>query len=100
MTGRESRKPGLGARLFVQACVLSGCDYAPSQLSGVGFVNSFKLVMENAFRDDEERFVRLLKFLPKSKILACDGEKISRNLASEVIENYEELLAKSEAVFY
>ena len=100
MTGRESRKPGLGTRLFVQACVLSGCDYAPSQLSGVGLVNAFKLVMENAFRDDEERFARLLKSLPKSKILACDGEKKSRNLASDIIENYVELLAKSEAVFY
>ena len=100
MVGRELRRPGLGARLFVQACVLSGCDYAPSQLSGVGLVNAFKLVMENTFRDHDERFARLLKSLPKSKLLASDGEKVSKTLSSNVLDDYDELLAKSEAVFY
>jgi len=33
---RESKRPGFGVRLFVQGCVLAGCDYASNPLSGVG----------------------------------------------------------------
>lgn len=33
---RELKRPGFGARLFVQGCVLAGCDYAANSLPGVG----------------------------------------------------------------
>jgi exonuclease-1 len=33
---REARRSGFGVRLFVQGCVLAGCDYAPNTLPGVG----------------------------------------------------------------
>lgn len=33
---RESKRPGFGVRLFVQGCVLAGCDYAANSLPGVG----------------------------------------------------------------
>lgn len=32
---RESKRPGFGARLFVQGCVLAGCDYAANSLPGM-----------------------------------------------------------------
>jgi hypothetical protein len=85
---REKRKPGLGARLFVQACVLTGCDYAANDLPGVGLVNAFKLIRDNAYRKDHERFQRVLASFPN---------KVKANLN---VESYEEILSKSEAVFY
>jgi exonuclease-1 len=85
---RETREPGFGVRLFVQACVLSGCDYAPNQLDGVGYITAFKTIRSAIHRDDADRFRHALTQLPAK---ACKPiHKIE----------YEELLAKSEAVFY
>jgi len=86
---REARTPGLGARLFVQACVLAGCDYSPNQLAGVGLITAFKHVQSSIHRASEDRFRHALNFLP-SKTWQEGVDKIE----------YEELLAKSEAVFY
>ena len=44
---RFARCSGQGRRMFVQACLLSGCDYVPS-LPGVGIVSAFKMVSESA----------------------------------------------------
>ncbi len=104
LTSREGRKKGCGARMFVQACVLSGCDYAPSQLSGVGIVSAFKMIKENAHRDTKSRFLHTLKSFPKDKFLAPDDEDESHSLqrddVASMVEKYEELLAKSESIFY
>lgn len=85
---RESREPGLGARLFVQACVLTGCDYVVNELEGVGLVNAFKAIRNGIHRTSDNRFRHVLSLLPS---------KASKSI--DKIE-YEELLAKSEAVFY
>ena len=85
---RQSRQPGFGVRLFVQACVLAGCDYAPSRLNGVGLVNSFKNIRENAYQDHACRF---------EKVLASFPQKVRNQID---VKEYELLLAKSEAVFY
>jgi hypothetical protein len=88
MASRQTRRQGFGVRLFVQACVLAGCDYAPSRLNGVGLVNAFKLVRDNAYRNHANRFEKMLASLP-------------RKLRAEInVDEYETLLAKSEAVFY
>jgi 5'-3' exonuclease len=103
---RESRKKGSGARMFVQACVLSGCDYAPSQLSGVGIVTAFKVVKENAHREPDTRFLHVLKSFPKDKIsMSVHSSNLSETLeendsTDSLMKEYEELLAKSECVFY
>ncbi|KAL9183874.1 hypothetical protein ACHAXT_004730 [Thalassiosira profunda] len=117
---KEQSNPGDGVRLFVQACVLSGCDYCPSRLSKVGPVTSFRLVKEASHRDPADRFERVLKSLPNgSKLVAEapagseDGENDGVNENGELDEflsqpdndrdakeKYEELLSKSEAVFY
>lgn len=88
LASRETRRSGFGARLFVQACVLAGCDYAPSQLNGVGLVTAFKLVRDNAHRPAADRFRQILSSLSKKARGKVD------------VEEYEEILAKSEAVFY
>ena len=85
---RQSRRPGFGVRLFVQACVLAGCDYAPNQLHGVGLVNAFKLVRDNAHRNDNVRFEKVLTSMPRKARADID------------IKQYEVILAKSEAIFY
>ena len=85
---RQQRRPGFGVRLFVQACVLAGCDYAPNKLSGIGLVNAFKLVRDNAFRNDSVRFAKILESLP---------HKAKKDVDTNA---YEIILAKSEAVFY
>lgn len=88
LASRQSRRPGFGVRLFVQGCVLAGCDYAPNKLSGVGLVNAFKYVRDNAFRNDSVRFTKVLDALPRKNKVNIDTAE------------YELNLAKSEAVFY
>ena len=85
---RERRDPGLGCRLFVQSCVLTGCDYAPNQLSGVGLVTAFKHLRNAIHCDSSDRFRHVLNQLPSK----------ARHGINAI--DYEELLAKSEAVFY
>mmetsp|Transcript_26107 Transcript_26107/g.54479 ORF Transcript_26107/g.54479 Transcript_26107/m.54479 type:complete len:1090 (-) Transcript_26107:173-3442(-) len=117
---KEVSSPGAGVRLFVQACVLSGCDYVPNRLSKVGPVTAFKLVKEASHRDPAVRFERVLKSLPAgSKLIAevsanrsddggedDDGEEDEEDFLSppdsdrDAKQKYEELLSKSQAVFY
>jgi len=114
---KEIAKPGEGVRLFVQACVLSGCDYIVNRLSKVGPVTAFRLVKEASHRDAGIRFERVLKSLPSgSKLVAETSDKSSEDGDNEDAEyddflelpdtdrdskeRYEELLSKSEAVFY
>uniref|UniRef100_A0A8J9TL96 Exonuclease 1 n=1 Tax=Phaeodactylum tricornutum TaxID=2850 RepID=A0A8J9TL96_PHATR len=85
---RQLRDPGRGVRLFVQACILTGCDYSPNQLSGVGFVNAFKHVQSAMHKDSKDRFRHVLKMLPRK----------AKDHLDPVV--YEELLAQSESVFY
>jgi 5'-3' exonuclease len=85
---RQARDPGLGGRLFVQSCVLAGCDYSPNLLTGVGLVTAFKHMRSSIHRTSQERFHHVLKLLPRKARAHLD------------IDDYEELLAKSEAVFY
>lgn len=87
-TTRQAREQGLGGRLFVQACVLAGCDYSPNLLNGVGLVTAFKQVRSAIHRPSQSRFQHVLKLLP------------SKARADIDVTVYEELLAKSEAVFY
>ena len=113
MHSRESRQRGSGARMFIQACVLSGCDYCPNRLSGVGFITACKMIKENAHRKVDERFSRILNSFPKDKILADgDGDEMEMDHCEtsspymkiedvpQFIQGYETLLAKSEATFY
>jgi len=101
MVSREARKQGSGARMFVQACVLAGCDYAPSQLSGVGLVTAFKTIKDNAHRDPQSRFLNALKSFPADKVLSSDDPVPGAGTdAASLANEYEELLAKSECVFY
>ncbi|KAL7495422.1 hypothetical protein ACHAWT_003865, partial [Skeletonema menzelii] len=112
---REVQNPGAGVRLFVQACVLSGCDYVTNNLSKIGPIGAFKLVKENAHRDPSVRFERILR---GAKISADPADKGSDDGDDEIAgddffdslfpsasddqrkEKYEELLSQSEAVFY
>lgn len=96
---RESRNAGSGARMFVQACVLSGCDYAPSRVSGVGLVTAFKMIKENIHRDPHCRFEHTLKSVSKDKFSVSDDLQDS-NSNEKLRGDYEELMAKSECVFY
>ena len=88
LADRQRKRPGLGTRLFVQACILAGSDYSPSKLNGVGLVTAFKLLRDNAHRPCNDRFRYVLDGLTK------------KNKGSQDIEAYETLLAQSEAVFY
>lgn len=88
LASRQSRRPGFGVRLFVQGCVLAGCDYAPNKLTGVGLVNAFKYVRDNSYRNDSVRFSKVLDAIPR------------KNRPNIDTREYELNLAKSEAVFY
>jgi hypothetical protein len=115
---KEVNEPGSGCRLFVQACVLSGCDYVSNRLSKVGPVTAFKLVKDSSHRKHDERFDRVLKSLPRGSILqqeATENKNIfnkadvgnkAEDLSvlcgsyNDMKEKYLELLTKSEAIFY
>jgi exonuclease-1 len=87
LASRQAKRRGFGVRLFVQGCILAGCDYRKN-IEGIGTTNAFKLVRDNAFRNDSVRFRKILESLPK---------KTKQNID---INEYEEILAKSEAIFF
>lgn len=91
---RQMRNAGAGVRLFVQACVLAGCDYSPNQLSGFGIVSSFREVRNSVYRPPEQRFHYILQ--QKS----FQNKAGSHNQQDTTEGDYETLLTKSEAVFY
>lgn len=87
LASRQAKRRGFGVRLFIQGCILAGCDYTKN-IEGIGITNAFKLVRDNSFRDNSSRFRKILESLPnKTK------QKIN-------INEYEEILAKSEAIFF
>jgi hypothetical protein len=88
LASRQKKREGFGVRLFVQSCILAGSDYSINTLDNIGLVTSFRMIRDNAYRNDNVRFLKVLQSLPP---------KIKRNLDINV---YEEKLAKSEAVFY
>ena len=96
LVGRQIQHPGWGTRIFVQGCVLAGCDYSPrGQIPGVGFVNAFKYVQMAGLSPNHQPldtvFDRILKsFLP----MKC------RRLILDAIPILEIQLSQSEAVFY
>lgn len=87
LAARQAKRKGFGVRLFVQGCILAGCDYRKN-IEGIGTTNAFKLVRDNAFRNDSVRFREILKSLPK---------KVKQKID---IGECEEILAKSEAIFF
>ena len=91
---QEQRHPSQGARFFVQACILAGCDYAPRQLAGVGLVNAFKLVDRLRHVSHEQRFRTILKQHRSSS----SSSSLRQNKID--LRDYETLLAQAEAVFY
>lgn len=103
LVSREKRVKESGARMFVQACVFAGCDYAPSYVNGVGLTTAFKHVKENAHRKPESRFSFILKSINTDKFIIPDENGIQQKSNKGVIElinEYEVLLSKSECVFY
>jgi len=114
---KEANNPGHGCRLFIQACILSGCDYVPNRLSKVGPITAFKMVNDASHRKHSERFDRVMNCLPKGSILqkeSADGidnadisdDEVGGDFLSscdsynDMKERYLDLLIKSEAVFY
>ena len=79
----ERQCAGQGVRLFVQACVLSGCDYVANSISGVGLVHAFSLVNQHSHVAADKSFHTILQ-----------------SKAVPDLDNYEKLLSKSEVVFY
>ena len=82
---RERNDPGAGRRLFVQACVLTGCDYAPNELHGVGLVKAFALVTSNTYLPAEQRFLSAVR---------------GRISPRSAVEEYVDKLKQAESVFY
>lgn len=112
---KEANEPGAGCRLFIQACIFSGCDYVPNRLSKVGPITAFKMIKDASHRKHSERFDRVMKTLPRGSILQNDSNKETNNVDeddddgdflsscgsySDMKEKYLELLTKSEAIFY
>lgn len=90
---RQQRYHGLGVRLFIQACILAGCDYAPSTLlNGIGIITAFKLVCNNIHRTSDERLQYIIQQPNIMKKIVSNKE----NSITDLII----LLNQCEAVFY
>ena len=108
---RECRERGSGRRLFVQACILSGCDFVP-HLSGFGTKKAFKLIHQNASRSSERRLHQICKSIRAStSTSSSSSSSISNDKDVNAVFNpkhmkeehwnaYEENLYKAEAAFY
>jgi len=98
---KEKSSPGLGKRLFVEACVLAGCDYTTNTLSldGIGLITSCKSIAAHAHRSHNERLQHVLRDWKGSGGGATAPSSVSASNKVSLAE-YEELLAKSVAVFY
>ncbi|GMH55675.1 hypothetical protein TL16_g01965 [Triparma laevis f. inornata] len=104
----HEKRHGTGRRMFIQACILSGCDYVPS-LVGVGIMGAFKMVVQAADRGGGERIEFCLagrkgmgKMLSKEKEKENDdlnGDSFFKTVVRDPVA-YEELCMKSEAVFF
>jgi 5'-3' exonuclease len=89
---QEKSSKGYGRRLFVQSCVLAGCDYV-SSLDGIGFITACKYIAKHAHRRHADRF----KFVLRD----WRGSNASTTSANAVdLEAYEHKLIQSESVFY
>ena len=112
---KEANDPGAGCRLFIQACILSGCDYVPNRLSKVGPITAFKMVADASHRRHDQRFERVMRTLPRGSILQKEVDEDSNNINAaddensfpsscdsynDLKEKYLALLTKSEAIFY
>jgi len=99
---KEKKTPGYGRRLFVQACVLAGCDYtinSPLSLVGIGLITAFKLINSQSHRSHQERFAHVLSEWKGSGSNSIVCEARSHTKVAD-LKDYEELLAMSETVFY
>jgi exonuclease 1 len=84
----QHNSPGLGARLFVQSCVLAGSDYSPRKQYGIGIVKAFTMLTDSSHQPCHERLRHVLA-------------KIQENSkGSEDLDVYETLLSQSESIFY
>ena len=111
ISAREQREPGSGRRLFIQACVLSGCDYVPN-LKGVGPAKAFKLIKENASRSSESRFKHILRTLQGNSNSSRECRTVNNQEGESTLVlnpslmkeddwiEYENRLSKAEAAFY
>ena len=110
LSTREQREPGLGRRLFVKACILSGCDYVPN-LKRVGPVTAFKLIKENASRPSEERFKHIIRNLCGHSILTEGSTQDDHTgegalvldptlMSIDDCDKYEKRLLMAEAAFF
>ena len=77
---------GFDIRMFVQTCILSGCDYT-EKLAGIGLRTAQDLVLQYRSIDAERRVSRILRF-----------QKLSKK--REIPDQYMESFLKAEAQFF
>ena len=101
----ERRKTGVGRRMFVQACILSGCDYSPS-MPGIGLITAFKMIKEFSNKNPDDRFHHIVRAIKakmetktrKDKHLSPSSTQLQT--VSFDFKTHEIRLSKSEAAFY
>jgi len=105
---KHEQTSGHGRRMFVQACLMAGCDYVPS-LPGVGIVNAFKMVRDFATTNGNERIKHILrayrgmeasKKLTGGTVTSDDCEYEGDTKIVHDPAEYEALVLKAEFVFF
>lgn len=98
---QERQNPGSGSRMFIQACILAGCDYSTS-LPGVGLITAFKLIRDHSEVNPNVRLKYVVSTL-KGKLLSSPSSSTTtnmENLRDFDFAEYAKSLERSEAAFY
>ena len=99
------KKNGTGRRLFIQACVLAGCDYLPSW-PGFGTVGAFKTVvkMDTMGKSGEVRVEHAVALMRGERPVKDDSSKLhSDDFFAGLLRDptaYCERASQAEAVFF
>jgi hypothetical protein len=80
----------MNTRMFIQMCILSGCDYLDGITKGVGLVTAQKLVLQHAAVDHDLRIAAIVDEL--------QGE--GKGGGKQIRGGYVDAFKKAEMVFY
>ena len=83
---RKNFKGPKGRRMFIQLCILGGCDYVDN-LQGISIVNAQQIVLRHKDIANDVRFLRIIQYL--QQITVVPNDYLNRVLRAEALFHYQ-----------